>query len=667
MNMGRQDSLTETLTLKQLLHEVQYVIPLYQRNFAWEDRQVEQLLRDIEENNNEQYYIGTLVVAEGEKAGKPYFEVIDGQQRLTVVNIIYSVLSKKVGRKESCATNLSYECREKSNYALRRLRETGNLDYVEGAGDESFRLAIRTIDRFVKEVLGDDGGRVERYLEDKFLKVCIFRVKLHERTDKNHYFEVMNNRGEQLEAHEIVKAKLMYSLDNAEEREVFATVWDACSDMNGRLENNRAMKPLWGERFEDDPLSLDSFDKIAAKVGRGCQEDNPKPFTLASIVDFKRTKENPQQETQQDMLDEQYYSVIDFPNFLLQVLEIGQFKKGVRMDAGKFLLYEFGCVGEKRLPDAKEFLVKLLRLRILFDKFIIKRKRTDKTVRGWKWAIERPEYKNGRQYVVNTFDTNPVDSDEVDDASETPGASKPMCMLQAMFFVTFRRDVYMRWLTKALVAVNEKPDGSTLMETLQDYSVSFIRESRSSDGVATDEYKKGQAIHHYVFNFLDYQLWYLYYSKVTGQKNLDLDTYADIVAMLDRKGVRVGFQYFIFTRRNSVEHYLAQEKGRFRGISDTIINDFGNLSLISGGLNSKLSNRECEEKKEYHDSRNPSSLKYELMMSELVWNEETIKKHGKLMADLLVGKSDGYFEAYETEGVWGQESPEETANDESLT
>ena len=665
MSMGRQNNLTETLNLKQLLQEGQYLIPLYQRNFAWEDRQVEQLLRDIEENNNEQYYIGTLVVAEGEKARKTYFEVIDGQQRLTVVNIIYSVLSKKVGLKDPCALNLGYECRDKSNYALKRLRETGELDHVEGAGDESFRQAIRTVDRFVKEVLEDDVSKMKSYLEDKFLKVCIFQVKLHERTDKNHYFEVMNNRGEQLEAHEIVKAKLMDALDKAEERDVFATVWDACSDMNSRLENNRAMKPLWGAQFSEDPLLLDSFEKIAARVGRGDQEDNPQSFTLADIVDYKRAKENPQQETQQDMLDEQYYSVIDFPNFLLQVLEIGHFKKGVRMDAGKFLLYEFGCVGEKQLPNAKEFLVKLLRLRILFDKFIIKRKRTDKTVRGWKWAIERPEYKNGRQYVVNTFDTNPIDSDEVDDASATPAASKPMCMLQAMFFVTFRRDVYMRWLTEALTAVDEKPDGSTLMETLQGYSVSFIKGKHTSDKMAPNEYKKGQATHHYVFNFLDYQLWYLYYSKVTEQKNPDLDKYAEIVAMFDRN--RVGFQYFIFTRRNSVEHYLAQEKGRYRGISDAIINDFGNLSLISGGLNSKLSNRDCEEKKEYHDSRNPSSLKYELMMSEPIWNEESIKRHGKLMADLLVDKSDGYFETYEAgEESVEPESPEEVRNEESL-
>jgi len=639
---------TITLTLDQLLQKDQYIIPLYQRNFAWEDREVEQLLRDVEENTNLNYYIGTLVVSEGIKAGISFYEIIDGQQRLTAVNIIYSVLAKMVNERNQFELNLSFESREKSTRALKYLRDKGMLDSTDGAGLESFNLAIRTVKKFAKEVLGDDKLRIEHYLKEKLLRVNIFRVELHEFTDKNHYFEVMNNRGEQLEAHEIVKAKLMDTLQNEQEREIFAMVWNACSDMNSRLENNSSLRCLWGEHFAEDPLSLVSFGEISkkliqiGKVNKSC--DVAASFSIANITTYQRTKENPQEEKLQDGLDEKYYSVIDFPNFLLQVLEIGGFKQSVRMDAGKFLLYEFGCVGNQSLPDARLFLAMLLRLRVLFDKYIIKRKRMDQTSRGWKWVIERPIYNNGKQYVVNTFDDSMDDADEVDDTSETPTASKPMCMLQAMFFVTFRRDVYMRWLTKALQAVNKTPNGTTLWETLLKYSVSFIKNSRSSDGIEKNEYTKGQAIHHYVFNFLDYQLWYLYYIMVTSKDHPDLHKYSDIVSLINRPGVKVGFQYFIFTRRNSIEHYLAQEKGHFRGISDEVINNFGNLSLISGGLNSKLSNRDCEEKKEYHDPKNPASLKYELMLSEKDWNEDTIKQHGKLTIELLASKSEGYFD-----------------------
>ena len=644
------------LTLRDLLKEEQYVIPLYQRNFAWEEREIELLLRDIEENNNERYYIGTLIVSKEEKNGKIVYEVIDGQQRLTAVNIIYSVLSKKVNEGQPFELNLSFESREKSNYALKSIRLNGLLDSIEGNEHESFKKAILTIERFVKEALGDDKERIKKYLNEKFLKVCIFLVSLHKLTDKNHYFEVMNNRGEQLEAHEIVKARLMRTLNCEKERNVFAKVWDACSDMNGRLENHSTIKTLWGPNFSEDPLNYDTFDKIVQKLAPaegspGATDSLAIGVKLTNIQSYQRIKPNPQEEKPDDGLEEKYSSVIDFPNFLLQVLEIGGFNSDVKMDAGKFLLYEFGCLGDQPQPDARSFLVRLLRLRILFDKFVIKRKRVDRTSRGWKWAIESPKYKNERQYVVNTFDKTDVDADDVDDTDEMPTGNKPMCMLQAMFFVTFRRDVYMRWLTKALSDVDEHPDGSNLWKTLLDYSVSFIKESRASDGVEPNEYKKGLATHHYVFNFLDFHLWYLYYSKITGNNNPDLVTYQKIVEMFDREGVKVGFQYFVFTRRNSIEHYLAQEKGRFKGIREDVINDFGNLSLISRRLNSRLSNRECEEKKEYHDPRQSSSLKYELMLSEKTWGEDEIMNHGRLMVQILQDKSEGYFEDPETSRI----------------
>lgn len=52
----------------------EYRIPLYQRAFAWDDKQLLQLLEDIRDNNSDRYYIGSLVVADkGE-----YYEVVDG-------------------------------------------------------------------------------------------------------------------------------------------------------------------------------------------------------------------------------------------------------------------------------------------------------------------------------------------------------------------------------------------------------------------------------------------------------------------------------------------------------------------------------------------------------------------------------------------------------------
>ena len=59
-----------------------YVIPLYQRNFAWRNEEISQLLQDLvdacESAENHNYYIGSLVTL---KRHNGEFEVIDGQQR----------------------------------------------------------------------------------------------------------------------------------------------------------------------------------------------------------------------------------------------------------------------------------------------------------------------------------------------------------------------------------------------------------------------------------------------------------------------------------------------------------------------------------------------------------------------------------------------------------
>lgn len=73
--------------------DVEYVIPLYQRAYAWEDRQLVQLIEDIQDVDEEaSYYIGSLIVSK--QSGR--YEVVDGQQRLTSLFLLLNCLGVKV-------------------------------------------------------------------------------------------------------------------------------------------------------------------------------------------------------------------------------------------------------------------------------------------------------------------------------------------------------------------------------------------------------------------------------------------------------------------------------------------------------------------------------------------------------------------------------------------
>ena len=107
--------------------ETKYVIPLYQRAFAWKEKQLVQLIEDVSDisaDSGNDYYLGTLIVAKKDNA----FEVIDGQQRLTALYLLLSVLEQTIEKDV-----LTFECRDNSNYTLNNIQtiltnDRGSLD-----------------------------------------------------------------------------------------------------------------------------------------------------------------------------------------------------------------------------------------------------------------------------------------------------------------------------------------------------------------------------------------------------------------------------------------------------------------------------------------------------------------------------------------------------------
>jgi len=76
-----------------------YQIPDYQRSYSWGDEEVEQLWDDIYsamESGDESYFLGAMILI---KTKDGYFEVVDGQQRLTTLTILFCVIRDLYGDK----------------------------------------------------------------------------------------------------------------------------------------------------------------------------------------------------------------------------------------------------------------------------------------------------------------------------------------------------------------------------------------------------------------------------------------------------------------------------------------------------------------------------------------------------------------------------------------
>ena len=81
-------------SIEEAFRECFYIVPDYQREYVWTDKEVHQLLEDIDEQidagTTREYFIGTVLVSPTDQ--KNHYEVIDGQQRLTTFFLLLCAL-----------------------------------------------------------------------------------------------------------------------------------------------------------------------------------------------------------------------------------------------------------------------------------------------------------------------------------------------------------------------------------------------------------------------------------------------------------------------------------------------------------------------------------------------------------------------------------------------
>ena len=643
--MSNAKEYVKTLTISDLFNDknkCNYIIPIYQRNYAWGDDEISSLLQDIKnacERNKEQdknYYIGSLVVYCRDNGD---FEVIDGQQRLTTLTLIMHYLDKLVFR------NVSFEHRDESEQALSNLNSKKL--------PSNFSQALKTIKKVI-DGWGNNKDEIVKFLLDK---VEIIRTEVPAGTDLNHYFEIMNTRGEQLEKHEILKARLMEKLSEGIEQSLFAKIWDACSDMSRYAVmgfDSELREVIFGNDWQKTPrVFRKEILRVADELnkGKGKKEEDGK--NGEKIVDLLNSKKKIELKDGhlEDKYDGAFTSVIDFPNFLMHVLRIylegsydGRFQN-VPLDE-KELLNDFDDQWNKE--KVIKFIDVLLSCRYLFDKYVIKSSTLRSEDEHWSlWCVFKGNSSN--YYYKNTFGSDKSESNDTDANEQTKNA----IMLLSMFHVSNPSRIYKNWLYAVLRWLFKNKDNITpdnYVDFLEDLCDKFYFGNNCQGKDITDiildkvevefefnlgskessEYKKywdrGVNVPNFVFNRLDYQLW-----KLPGEKVKD---FLKNDGWLTENTKNAIWKKFRFTFRSSVEHHYPQHPIDGQRIED--VDMFGNLYLLSQSKNSRLNNLTPVAKRDIIKPwNNCDSLKQVIMMSHDKWGEDEIKVHGEKMLTIL--------------------------------
>jgi len=578
--------------IKEILANDVYIIPRYQRNYAWGKAEISQLIKDVEEffpkenNEDKSYYLGSLVCFKREDGN---FELIDGQQRHTTITLINLVLKNwTVEIKNTVSVpNLKFDSRKRIQNYIESLYKTETTNFLKQAselnisGIGSFKDAIEIIQEELRE------KDVQNFAKNFYENVYLFRVEVPEDTDLNHYFEIMNNRGEQLEKHEIVKALLMGVISDTKEQEKFSEIWNACAEMNNYVFLNLDKQNRNKLFTNESELIGKNFEEICINENG----DKGEELSLSKIItEHNIPTDFPKEEK---FIKDKYKSVIDFPNFLLQVLKIKNDK--VSLDDKK-LLEQFSDIK----PDPKEFIFDLLKYRILFDKFVIKQDLADADENKQNWGIRK--LNTDFETTIKTFETD-----------------EELTKIQVMLYYSDSTNTYNNWLQELL----KNTDFEIGKYTEQVWDIAQSKFNRNNLAYPTVS----------IFNlyFIDLLLWKLYKAEEVNENLKSLKSKID--------NLKSQFNNFKFRQINSREHLFSQEHAKRYSIDEEVYNGIGNLCLISTSQNSSGNKENPTDKKKMflHDN---SSLKRLIMFEGYEndkWETEQINKHKTDIENLIIG------------------------------
>ena len=653
---------------------VLYKIPIYQRNYAWEREEIYALIKDVYDSLDKSvYYIGTLVTYKREEN---IFEVIDGQQRLTTIYIILKALGI-----ETIANRLTYSARKVSAATIEQMPKFGDEN------DKGILNGFNYAKEALKEIIGDKKTDMDEFKYFFLNNVHIIHYRVPKDVDLNHYFEVMNSRGEQLEKHEIVKAKLSEQLNGDDDAmEKFSRIWEACSDMSFYIQQKLPeMTNVFGKTMES--FDIESFDEFPSS-----DVDTSSSLGMKTISELLNSPIKKVDRDDEIDNNDHFQPIIDFPNFLLIVLKITRLWKEDDFNPLSFTLDDKELIKEfekvNLTPEfVKDFAYNLLQAKYYLDNYIIHH------ANGEDRAIENPwklqyYYKRGNKaaYLKDLYEGNKAQQNEVIqllsmfEVAFTPKQRKNYLFycLYHLFedcdlnnYVEFLRkladkyffDVYLD--SSKLNDINQPKPNSFDETILNGGELSVVLEDvdRDFDSI----YPVGSYnIPLYVFNYTDYKLWKKYAEELRGNKEKKGSrNRIDFFSALGCSDFELEpFKNFYFSRtRKSLEHYYPQAKaGDYMPIKSQDINCFGNFAMIGSDANSSGSNgNPIDKKNRYLDTKSNqvsvASLKFRIMLQicqdnydagvkddnlkrpfGLEWNVEDMKQHQKKMLEIILNK-----------------------------
>lgn len=254
-----------------------FLIPDYQRPYAWEEEQCQTLWDDIfafafpdnnsdKFNSDDEYFLGSIVIFENDKGKK---EVIDGQQRLTTLMLLLRAFYAKFGNmKDENSIRTSEriaQCIWKTNEfgqpnldelkinsevatdndkeEFLQILKTGKMDKVQKSNyAKNYRFFQEKIENFLSEY-----PSYFAYLPTRILNNCILLpIEAESQDTALRIFSTLNDRGLPLSDADIFKAQFYKYYSDKNQKDTFIEQWKKLEEITTSI-----FKPLNGTPMDE--------------------------------------------------------------------------------------------------------------------------------------------------------------------------------------------------------------------------------------------------------------------------------------------------------------------------------------------------------------------------------------------------------------------------------
>lgn len=288
--------------ISDILNKSVFDIPRNQRRYVWKKPHWQDLYEDIVFSITETkpHFVGSIVLeGEGKKDGLSYYTIIDGQQRLTTITIVLLAIMKHFHENDMTDDflgTISYlQSKNNSNQDITILNSEYHVSLASlirnmiALKDKSLSMASfveantlsKTKDkcigdalRFFYSAIRDDVQQVDnvqkrlREIRNAVLDMTAVKIVSSSEEDSYTIFEILNARGQELAAHELLKNYIMRYIQPTERRDDAKMMWE---DMERAVGSSmdKFIKHYATHRFGDTRDKYNSPYQVIQKATHG--------------------------------------------------------------------------------------------------------------------------------------------------------------------------------------------------------------------------------------------------------------------------------------------------------------------------------------------------------------------------------------------------------------